>query len=105
MKLNGINYRVSSELFAQTADVYRLLDLITEDEYICDTLDGKGKSKIECARRIARVICADLEMLTLDDVINMSEYIHQKQIEQIANHLIKLSNLVEEILQQLITFV
>ena len=87
VELNGINYRVSSELFAQTADVYRLLDLITEDEYICDTLDGKGKSKIECARRIARVICADLEMLTLDDVINMSEYIHQKQIEQIAEGL------------------
>ena len=58
VELNGKEYRVASELFAQTADVYTVLDLITQDDYICDTFDGEGKSKIECARRIARVVCA-----------------------------------------------
>ena len=87
VELNGKEYRVASELFAQTADVYRVLDLITEDDYVCDTFDGEGKSKIDCARRIARVVCADLEMLSMDDIVEMSKYIHQKQIEQIAEGL------------------
>ena len=64
-----------------------LLDLIDEDDYICDTFDGEGKSKIECARRIARVVCADLEMISMDDVVELSKFIHQKQIEQIADGL------------------
>ena len=87
VELNGNSYRVSSELFAQTADVYRLLGLIDEDDYVCDTFDGEGKSETDCARRIARVVCADLEMLSVDDVVEMSKYIHQKQIEQIADGL------------------
>ena len=87
VELNGRKYRVASELFAQTADVYMVLDLITEKDYICDTFDGEGKSKIDCARRIARVVCADLEMLGMEDVVEMSKYIHQKQVEQIADGL------------------
>ena len=87
IELNGKEYRIASELFAQTADVYMVLDLITEDDYICDTFDGEGKSKIDCARRIARVVCADLEMLSMEDIVEMSEVIHQKQIAQIADGL------------------
>ena len=87
VELNGKEYRVASELFAQTADVYMVLDLITEDDYVCDTFDGEGKSKIECARRIARVVCADLEMLSMEDIVEMSKFIHQKQVEQIADGL------------------
>ncbi|MDO5815043.1 MAG: hydantoinase/oxoprolinase family protein [Methanobrevibacter sp.] len=87
VELNGKSYRVASELFAQTADVYMVLDLIDEKDYICDTFDGEGKSKLDCAKRIARVVCADLEMLSMDDVTEMCEYIHQKQVEQIAGGL------------------
>jgi len=87
VELNGKQYRVASELFAQTADVYMVLDLITEEDYICDTFDGEGKSKIDCAHRIARVVCADLEMLSMEDIVEMSKVIHQKQIEQIADGL------------------
>ncbi len=87
VELNGRQYRVASELFAQTADVYMVLGLIGEDDYICDTFDGEGKSKTECARRIARVVCADLEMLSMDDIVEMSKFIHQKQVKQIADGL------------------
>ncbi len=87
VELNGKNYRVASELFAQTADVYTVLDLITEEDYVCDTFDGESKSKIDCAKRIARVVCADLEMLSMDEIVEMSEFIHQKQVEQIADGL------------------
>lgn len=87
IEFDGKKYRVASELFAQTADVYMVLDLISEDDYVCDTFDGESKSKIDCAKRIARVVCADLEMLSMDDIVEISEFIHQKQIEQIADGL------------------
>lgn len=87
VELNGKEYRVASELFAQTADVYSVLDLITQEDYVCDTFDGEGKSKIDCAKRIARVVCADLEMLSMDEIVEMSKFIHQKQVEQIADGL------------------
>ncbi len=87
VELNGKEYRVASELFAQTADVYTVLDLISEEDYICDTFDGEGKSKTDCAKRIARVVCADLEMLTMDDIVDVSKFIHKKQVAQIADGL------------------
>ena len=87
VELNGKEYRIASELFAQTADVYTILDLITEDDYVCDTFDGESKSKIDCAKRIARIVCADLDMLSMDDIVELCKVIHQKQIEQIADGL------------------
>lgn len=87
IEFNDKQYRVASELFAQTADVYMILDLITEDDYICETLDGDSKSKTDCAKRIARTVCADLEMLSEEDIVEISKFIHQKQIEQIADGL------------------
>ena len=87
IEFNGKQYRVASELFAQTADVYTVLDLITEKDYVCDTFDGESKSKTDCAKRIARVVCADLEMLSESDIVEISKFIHQKQIEQIADGL------------------
>ena len=87
VEINGKSYRVASELFAQTADVYTVLDLISDKDYVCDTFDGESKSKIDCAKRIARVVCADLEMLSMEDIVEMSEFIHRKQVEQIAEGL------------------
>ena len=91
VELNGKEYRVASELFAQTADVYMVLGLISEKDYICDTFDGESKSKIDCAKRIARVVCADLEMLSMDEITEMCRFIHQKQVEQIADGLKQVS--------------
>ena len=77
VELKGKEYRVASELFAQTADVYTVLGLICENDYVCDTFDGEGKSKTDCARRIARIVCADLEMLSEEDIVEMCEVIHK----------------------------
>ena len=91
VELNGKEYRVASELFAQTADVYRVLDLIDEKDYICDTFDGEGKSKTECMRRISRVLCADLDSVSTDDVVEISKFIHKEQVKQIADGLKQVS--------------
>ena len=91
IQLHGKEYRVASELFAQTADVYTVLDLITLDDYVCDTFDGENKSKKSCMKRIARVLCADLDSLSEADVVELARFTHQKQIEQIADALKQVS--------------
>ena len=88
---NGKEYRVASELFAQTADIYMVLDKITEEDYVCVTYDGESKSKIDCAKRIARVLCADLDVLSYEDVVEISKYIHRAQVKQIASALKQVS--------------
>ena len=90
--LKGKEYRVASELFASSADVYTVLGLISEDDYSCNTSDGAGKSKEESARRIARVLCADLDILSKEDILEIADYIHKAQVKQIADALKEVSD-------------
>jgi (4-(4-[2-(gamma-L-glutamylamino)ethyl]phenoxymethyl)furan-2-yl)methanamine synthase len=85
---NGIA-GVSSELFALSADVHLALGNITEKEYTSETADGRGKNLSEALARLARVICADVEMLTSQEIINIAQYIADKQLRQIENGLTK----------------
>lgn len=79
--------RLSSELFAQSGDIHLLLGNIREEEYTVETCDGRGKTKREAAARIARVVCADIEMLTEQEITAMAQYIYNRQLEQIAEGL------------------
>ncbi|MBM4401353.1 MAG: H4MPT-linked C1 transfer pathway protein [Crenarchaeota archaeon] len=79
--------RVSSELFAQSGDVHLVLDNITEEEYTTETADGRGKTRREAMARLARVVCADIEMLTEQEIVQIARYVHNKQIEQVAEGL------------------
>jgi probable H4MPT-linked C1 transfer pathway protein len=85
--VHGNTTRVSSELFAQTGDIHLLLNNITEGEYTSDTCDGRGKTHIGAAARLARVVCADLDILNEQEIIEMAKFLYQKQIVQIANGL------------------
>lgn len=89
--LNGDYVRVSSELFAITADVQMVLGNIKEEDYSCDTPDGAGKSKLECMRRISRVVCGDLNMLSESDIEKIAAYIYKKQVERVAEALLEVS--------------
>lgn len=55
--------KLCPEFFAITADVFRITGDLSEEEYTCETPDGKGKSVEDCMRRIARTVCCDLEEL------------------------------------------
>ncbi len=79
--------RVSSELFAQSGDVHLVLGNITEEEYTVETVDGRGKTRAEALARLARVVCADTEMLTEQEIVQISKYVHNRQVEQIADGL------------------
>jgi probable H4MPT-linked C1 transfer pathway protein len=79
--------RVSSELFAQSGDVHLLLGNITAEEYTTETADGRGKTRAEAMARLARVVCADTEMLTKQEILQMATYIYERQVKQIADGL------------------
>jgi len=79
--------RVSSELFAQSGDVHLVLGNISEDEYTTETADGRGKTRSEALARLARVVCADIEMLTEHEIVQIAKYVHGKQVEQVAEGL------------------
>jgi probable H4MPT-linked C1 transfer pathway protein len=79
--------RVSSELFAQTGDVHLVLGNITEAEYTTETADGRGKTKREAIARLARVVCADIEMLTEEEIVQIAKYIYSKQVDQVIEGL------------------
>jgi len=80
---------VASELFALSADVHLALGNISEKQYTCETADGRGKTVPEALARLARVVCADTEMLTTQEITKMARYIYHRQVMQVAEGLAK----------------
>jgi len=80
---------VASELFALSGDVHLVLGNITAQEYTCETADGKGKTLPEALARLARVVCADTEMLPKREIVQLAKHISNQQITQIAGGLAK----------------
>ena len=61
------------------------------EDYVCATADGAGKSKEDSARRISRIVCADLDILSMDDIKEIADYVHKEQVKQIASGLKEVS--------------
>lgn len=78
---------VSSEYFAISGDVHLILGHITPDEYNCPTPDGRPPSIESARRRLARLVCADMDMLTVAEIGEMAGYIYEQQLEQIRRAL------------------
>jgi probable H4MPT-linked C1 transfer pathway protein len=76
--------RVSSEKFALSADVHLVLGHINEDEYTCDTADGRGKNRKDSLARLARVICADTEMLTETEIVALAREVYEAQLDAVS---------------------
>jgi len=80
---------VASELFALSGDVHLVLGNITAKDYTSETADGRGKTLPEALARLARVVCADTEMLTKQEIIAMAQFIYDMQIRQVEEGLSK----------------
>lgn len=83
----GKQLRLSFEKFALISDVHRILNNITEDQYINDTADHRSTSLEDCYARLARMICSDLDLISKKELYNIAEYIYQKQIELISTEI------------------
>jgi len=77
--LDRVQTPVSSEYFAISADAHLILGHITPAQYSCDTPDKKEKTKKAALRRLARVVCADLDEIGNDGAYQIAELFWEKQ--------------------------
>jgi len=83
----GKNIRVSFEKFALISDVHRILNNISEEDYINDTADNRPKSLKNCYARLSRVICMDIETISREELDLIANYIYQKQLDIIIREI------------------
>lgn len=103
--VRGMTARVSSELFAQSGDVHLLLDNIKEEDYTAETCDGRGKTRREAMARLARVVCADIDMLTEQEIMDMAQFVYDRQVEQITGGLKQVYERIKPLLQKKIVVI
>jgi probable H4MPT-linked C1 transfer pathway protein len=78
---------VSSEYFAISGDVHLILGHIQPSDYDCPTPDGRPPSLETARARLARLVCADTDMLDQEAIDRMAGYIYQQQLAQIGRAL------------------
>jgi hypothetical protein len=76
---------VAAEHFAVVADVHLWLGRIEECDYTCETPDGRGRGRPEAGARLARMVCADLEMLGPGDITAIADHVARGQVRQIVS--------------------
>jgi (4-(4-[2-(gamma-L-glutamylamino)ethyl]phenoxymethyl)furan-2-yl)methanamine synthase len=83
--LDGRRCRVAAEHFAIAADAHLWLGHITERDYTCETPDGRGRSREDVGARLARMVCADLEMLDAEGISAIARTAARAQVRQLAS--------------------
>lgn len=85
VELDGARIRVSSEYFATSADAHLVLGNISPAEYTCDTPDHKEKTREASLRRLARVVCADLEEIGEEGAMQIAQQFHNAQLDAVLS--------------------
>jgi (4-(4-[2-(gamma-L-glutamylamino)ethyl]phenoxymethyl)furan-2-yl)methanamine synthase len=83
LSFEGIQTNVAAEYFATMADVYRLTGELLPERDMSDTADGKGKTELESARRLARMIGHDVESKPIKTWKNLAKTCKALQMNQI----------------------
>jgi probable H4MPT-linked C1 transfer pathway protein len=84
VEISGVPTPVSSEYFAASADVHLVLGHIAPPLYTCDTPDRKEKTNDASLRRLARVVCADLDEIGISGAMQIAEQFWNIQREMIC---------------------
>jgi probable H4MPT-linked C1 transfer pathway protein len=83
----GKMVRISFEKFALISDVHRILNNISEDEYICDTADNRSKALADCYARLSRIICMDINLISREELNIIASFIYRKQLKIIESEI------------------
>jgi probable H4MPT-linked C1 transfer pathway protein len=75
----------AAELFATTLDAYLILGLIPENPDDRDTADGRPATKKYAHARLARMYCADSEMVSEENIVSFAEGIRDAQRNRISD--------------------
>ena len=89
LPFEGHETNVAAEYFATMADVYRLTGDLDPASDIAETADGKGKTDLESARRLARMIGQDVENYSLHIWKNLANTCKTTQMNQLKTALLK----------------
>ncbi|HXY88819.1 MAG TPA: hydantoinase/oxoprolinase family protein [Candidatus Acidoferrales bacterium] len=84
LNLDGGYCRVSSELYAITADAHIILGTITERDYTCDTPDGRPCDIDSAYDRMARVVLCDIEELGKGRAYEVAKQAAMAQIDELS---------------------
>jgi hypothetical protein len=87
INLSGKQYRLSTELFAVTADVHRVLGNIDQAHYTCDTPDSRSCDLEGCYQRISRVLLCDVSELGRENAREIARQVERTQIDELAEAL------------------
>ena len=79
---SGLHQRVANEVFATTADVWRLQNMLPID--IADSsADGQSWQAQHCQQRLARMVGSDVENYSKETWQELAEWYGQQQIQQL----------------------
>ena len=87
--VRGRPCRVAAEYFAVMADAYVLLGRLGAADYTCSTPDGRDTSPAACAERLARLVCADREMLSEPEIVKLARYLVECQLQVVSEGLLQ----------------
>lgn len=82
--VRGRSCRVSAEYFAISGDVHLILGHLRAADYIFPTPDGRPPTIESARQRLARLVCADAEMLSAAEIDEMARNIYQQQLGQVG---------------------
>ena len=89
LPFEGAQINLAAEYFATMADVYRLTGELLPEHDMAETADGKGKTALESARRLARMIGHDVESKPIETWKSLANTCKTLQMNQIKHALLK----------------
>lgn len=81
---------VAADGFALTGDVHLWLGQLQPEDYTCPTPDGRPASREFAGERLARMVCADAEMLSESDIDALATALAEAQLGSVAESVIRI---------------
>jgi probable H4MPT-linked C1 transfer pathway protein len=86
----------TAEVFATSLDVYLVLGNLAEDEADRGTADGRPATRSAACARLARMLCADMESCTEEEVRRLAQHVCDRQQEWLGKALSEVSDRLPE---------
>jgi len=81
---------VSSEYFVTTGDIHLLLQHITPQQFSSATADGRPATIPFSFERLARLVCADINMMSEESLLALARFVCEKQVQLITDNLLQI---------------
>lgn len=89
LPFENVEINVAAEYFATMADVYRLTGELLPNDDMAETADGKSKTELESAQRLARMVGHDVHDKSIETWINLANTCKTLQMNQIKKAVLK----------------